>query len=299
MKYKTDYHVHPNYSIDASPVEIKEYCNKALELGLAEICFTTHVELEPERNDIDNFVILAGQKVSVFNEFWLDKYFEEIVEAQDEYAGTLKVKAGIEIGYCPGVEKTIEKMLNNYPFDFVLGAIHCLRHIAISSMKESPVYYESRDLATLRQDYFETLEEAVATGLFDCIAHVDLYSRYGFKHYGPDIHSIHQGAIEPIFEKMARKGMGLEINTSSLRRGLKEFHPSKEIVQLAAESGIEVFTVGSDAHSLEQLGDHIDEALELLKKLNLTNHGFTKRKAYPIEAGYLPLQAASGSESGK
>lgn len=283
MKYaRTDYHVHPDYSIDAFPVKIRDYCYRALELGLAEICFTTHLELDPIRREMDNFVIFKGEKRSVHDLAWLDSYFYEIDRAQEEFeAEGLKVKAGIEVGYDRGLEKDIEKIINNYPFDFVLGAIHCLNHIAISSMKESPRYFASRSLTDMRDDYFTTLEEAVKTGLFDCIAHVDLYRRYGIKHYGPEILTIHRGVIEPIFKEMARKGMGLEVNTSSRRRGLKEFHPSREMISLAAEAGIKIFTVGSDAHSLDDLGDYMEEALALLEDFNLYNHVFTRRRAVP------------------
>jgi len=281
---KTDYHIHPDYSIDASAVQIKEYCYRALELGLAEICFTTHVELDPVRREKDNFVMVKGEKVSVFNRVWLDSYFNEIGQAQDLFKGSnLKVKAGVEVGYLPGSEKDIEEILNNYPFDFVLGAIHCLDHIAISSMKESPRYFKPRNLAQVRQDYFETLQEAVATGLFDCIAHLDLYVRYGSRYFGSEILNLHEGVIEPIFKEMAQRGMGLEINTSSRRRGLKEFHPSKEIVAQAAKSGINIFTVGSDAHSLDELGEYLGEAMAILREFNLTNHIFTQRQAVPYE----------------
>lgn len=78
---RTDYHIHPDYSIDASPVRIKKYCYKAMKLGLKEICFTTHLELDPLRKDIDNFVVLNGKRVSVYNKAWLDKYFDEITQA--------------------------------------------------------------------------------------------------------------------------------------------------------------------------------------------------------------------------
>jgi histidinol-phosphatase (PHP family) len=231
---KTDYHIHPNYSIDAAAVHIKEYCYRALELGLSEICFTTHVELDPVRREKDNLVMVNGEKVSVFDRAWLDSYFNEIMRAQDSFKGSpLRIKAGVEVGYCPGCEEDIEKVVNNYPFDFVLGAIHCLDHIAISSMKESPRYFQSRTLDQVRRDYFVTLQEMVSTGLFDCLAHVDLYARYESRYFGPEIKCLHQGVIEPIFKEMAQKGMGLEINTSSHRRGLEEFHPSKEIVALA------------------------------------------------------------------
>ena len=123
----------------------------------------------------------------------------------------------------------------------------------------------------------------MATGLFDCLAHLDLYVRYGSRYFGPEINRIHEGIIESIFKEMAQKGMGLEINTSSRRRGLEEFHPSKEIVALAAESGITIFTVGSDAHKLEELGEYLDEAEAILEEFNLTNHVFTKRQAIPCK----------------
>ena len=76
--------------------------------------------------------------------------------------------------------------------------------------------------------------------------------------------------------------MALEINTSSLSRGLKEFHPSREIVALAVKAGIKIFTVGSDAHKLEELGRHIDAALALLKEFNLNPHVFTRHQAAPF-----------------
>lgn len=80
---------------------------------------------------------------------------------------------------------------------------------------------------------------------------------------------------------MAQQGIGLEINTSSGRRGLKEFHPARELISLAIQAGIKVFTVGSDAHTPNELGDHLEAALLLLEEYNLTNHIFTQRQAYP------------------
>lgn len=279
---KTDYHIHPNYSIDAAGYSILEYCAKAVELGLEEVCFTTHLEVDPVRRELDNFVRVQGQKISVLNFTWLDHYFAEIAQAREEWQGAgLRVKAGLEVGYCPGQEKMIERILRNYPFDFVLGAIHCLNHIPISSKQESPRYFQHRTLDTLRRDYFTALKAAVDTGLFDCIAHVDLYRRYGLLHLGPAVLTLHRGVIEPIFRAMAKQGTGLEINTSSSRQGLPEFHPARELISLAVEAGITVFTVGSDAHTLHELGDQLDAALLLLKEYNLTNHTFQQRKAEP------------------
>lgn len=266
-KYKTDYHVHPNYSIDALPVSIREYCQRAVELNLAEICFTTHVELDPARND--GFVLLNAKSHPVWQLNWLDNYLNEIEDAQKEFAATgLKILSGLEIGYVLGIEKVIEKIVNNFPIDYLLGAIHTLDKLNISSRNESPEYFSSKSPNEMKNDYFKALEGAVDSGLFNCIAHIDLYRRYGLKYYGSEVLTIHRGIIEPILEKIASSNMGLEINTSSLRRNSKEFHPSEEILSLAVEAGVEIFTVGSDAHCLEHLGYHIDEALAMLD-----NHG--------------------------
>jgi len=282
---RIDYHVHPNYSLDASPATVKDYCHRALALGLAEICFCTHVELDPRRSDKENSVRVNGELRPVYEFGWLDSYFAEINQVQQEFKNSgLIIKAGVEIGYCPGVENDIEGIVNDYPFDFVMGAIHCLANISISSQKESPYYFRNRSADTVREEYFAVLLEAVKTGFFDCMAHIDLYRRYGIQFLGSEVYTMHRGAIEPVLAEMSKRGIGMEINTSSRRRGLSEFHPTKEILDLAIQSGIKVFTVGSDAHSLEQLGQGIDEALALLADAGASCYIFIQRKPVPISA---------------
>ncbi|NLM46661.1 MAG: histidinol-phosphatase [Firmicutes bacterium] len=266
MQKRTDYHIHPDFSPDADKVKIRDYCHRALALQIEEICFTTHFEF--------------NRPYFSFPPDWLDNYFAEIGQAQAEFTQQgLRIKAGIEIGYQRGCEKEIENIVTQHPFDYVLGAIHHMAGYSIASLAESPGYFGSRDLKTVRQEYFALLAEAVKSGLFDAIAHLDIYTRYGIRHFGNDILTIHRGIVEPILQEMAKRNMGLEINTSSLSRGLKEFHPSKEVIALAKKAGIKIFTVGSDAHKLEELGRHIDEALALLDEFGLVNHVFTRHVA--------------------
>ncbi|NLK00835.1 MAG: histidinol-phosphatase HisJ family protein [Clostridia bacterium] len=282
----TDYHIHPDYSMDALPISIDRYCERAVELGLREICFTTHFELDPLREQMDNFVIYKGKKHPVSDYRWLDGYLQEIQDAGDSYESDgLAVKAGVEIGYDLGLGKEVEKVVEAYPFDFVLGSVHCLDHTAISSMEESPKYFSTHSLSQTREDYFNILNEAVETGLFHCIAHIDLYRRYGYEYYGPNVNTIHRGVIEGIFKEMAHRGMGLEVNTSARRRGFPDFHPSEEILSMAVKAGVEVYTVGSDAHRLEDLGCGIEDALELLNKYGVHNHIFYQGRAVPLIEG--------------
>ncbi len=268
MQRKTDYHIHPDYSPDADGVKIIDYCHRALELNLEEICFTTHLEFGPPGSAQPD---------------WLENYIAEIREAQEEFRPQgLKIKAGIEVGYRRGYEKEIERIVKQYPFDYVLGAIHDLAGYSIASAKESPAYFAGRDIRAVRQEYFSLLEEAVKSGLFDAIAHLDIYCRYGIKYFGSQISTIHRGIVEPILQEMSGRKMALEINTSSMSKNLKDFHPSKEIIALAKKAGIKIFTVGSDAHRLNSLGRHIDAALALLEAFGLKNHVFTRRIASPL-----------------
>ena len=67
--------------------------------------------------------------------------------------------------------------------------------------------------------------------------------------------------------------MGLEINTQAAA-GAERISPIQGNNFLAAKSGIKVFTVGSDAHSLDELGYYLEEALDLLDEFGLVNHVF-------------------------
>ncbi|SFR06586.1 histidinol-phosphatase [Desulfoscipio geothermicus] len=277
-----DYHVHPGYSIDAAPVGIDEYCVRAMQIGLAEICFTPHLEVDEARKHLDWFVRCNGRVMPMEDLQWLDFYFQEINMAREKFSPRLVIKAGIEVGYEPGREMYIEKILTGFPFDFVLGSIHCLNHVAISSKKECAVHFAGKTCAEVAQDYFTSLEAAVKSRLFDCMAHIDLYRRYGTVYLDRNnIEEMHRGYIEKIFKYMARHHIGLEINTSGLRRELGDLHPSKAIVQTALQQGVQIFTTGSDAHSLSEIGQGLQAAERLLKQFDLQAATFTGRKPDP------------------
>ncbi len=70
-----DYHIHPNYSPDAQGT-IADFCQKAMEIGLRELCFTTHYEPDPARAGKE-WISVAGERMPVESD-WIEFYFEEI-----------------------------------------------------------------------------------------------------------------------------------------------------------------------------------------------------------------------------
>jgi histidinol-phosphatase (PHP family) len=117
------------------------------------------------------------------------------------------------------------------------------------------------------EEYYKVLKQTVGSGLFDAIAHLDIYKKYGLGFYGEKILTAHSGLVEPVLELMVKNNVGMEINTGVLRRGHKEFCPGLEILNLALRMGVNIVALGSDAHKIEHLGKGIEEAYMLVERL--------------------------------
>jgi histidinol-phosphatase (PHP family) len=260
-----DFHVHCDYSSDAVG-SVEEYAAHALGNGLRAMCFTTHCDLDPKRRHHDGKVRLKGELVDVTSD-WLGNYVNDVREVSARYAGLgLEVRLGLEIGYTPGIEHLIRPVIDSFDFDFILGGVHTLEGIDIVSSTESREYFASHGPREMCEVYYRDLGEAVESGLFDCIAHIDIYKRMGVAYYGEALEGAHQGLIEPVLAEMARRGLSLEINSGGYRKGLPWPFPGPGILDLAREAGVEDITPGSDCHRPEEAGYKITECLETGRK---------------------------------
>jgi histidinol-phosphatase (PHP family) len=256
---KADWHVHPDFSKDATG-SIDEYCRMALKLGLEEICFTTHYDRDPFRKDTDPFMRVDGETVPVSGKV-VKRYIQDVREADEKYhARGLSVKAGLEVDYAPHYEPILRDELACYDLDYTLGALHCLDHIAITSSEEAAGCFERKNMENLVAEYYRILRLAVESELFDVMAHLDIYRKHGLGFYGEGILTAHRGLVEPVLESMKKYDVGLEINTGILRRGQREPSPGLEIVELALSIGVRIAAFGSDAHQVGQLGQGIADS---------------------------------------
>lgn len=262
---QADWHVHPDYSLDATGT-IDQYCQKAVEIGLKEICFTTHYDSDPFRKDEDPFMRIEGEIVPLCEEN-VKRYIEDVNRAKEKFRPLgLSVQIGLEVDYAPHIEKQLRYDLASFELDYLLGAVHCLDHIAISASNEAERYFKKKSMEEMVEEYYEVLRQAVESGLFDAIAHLDIYKKYGLRFYGEKILAAHRGLVEPVLELMAKNDVGIEINTGLLRRGHKEFCPGEEILNSALQMGVKIVAFGSDAHKVEHLGKGIQEAYILVER---------------------------------
>ncbi|NPV13549.1 histidinol-phosphatase HisJ family protein [candidate division WOR-3 bacterium] len=274
-----DYHIHPDYSSDAQG-RITDYCQQALKVGIKELCFTTHYEPDPMRAEIEQ-VMVAGQPVPVDSD-WVDMYLEDIEKARRDFP-ELIIRSGVEVGYERGLEGKIADFLERYKFDYVLGAIHCLDHIAITSGHELADFrngLKPRGAEYIAQRYFDYVRAAAGSKLFDCIAHLDIWRKYILPEVGVEFLTFIEPGIVPMLGYIAQSGTGLEINSSALRRGDEEPYPQSKIIAQAIAAGVKTFTVGSDAHRVADLGIGVDKSVAILAQFGFKPTRFQNRQRY-------------------
>ncbi len=272
-----DYHIHPDYSIDAKG-EIDEFCKAALDVGLTEIAFTTH--LDSDRVAGDDYVNVRGRKVDVAAKEWFEDYETTIRTAGDIYKHQgLEVLLGVEVDCFPGVMDALPGDFFSTDFDFIIGSVHLIDHLAISAEGRAEKVFSRYSLDELGERYYSILCDSVDLGIFDVVAHIDLYRRYGEGFYGAAIHDLWKPHIKELSKKMQFKRVGFEVNTSSLRRGMQQPMPEERIILALREEGIKTVTVGSDAHSPSDVGKGISIALEILKRTGFDGpSSYRKRK---------------------
>ncbi len=264
-----DYHIHPNYSIDAKG-ELDEFCEAALKAGLTEIAFTTHLDSDPATND--NVVLVEGKLVDVKSDYWLQHYEQSIREIGDVYAEQgLIVLLGVELELYPGVAGNLPDCFFSTDFDLILGSAHLIDHLAISVEKEAMTVFAKHTMQDLGEKYFNLLMDGIDEGLVDILAHIDLYRRYGELFYEECIKTLWEPHIEELTKRMKKRDVGFEINTSTWRKGQVEPMPSPELASVLISKGIDRVTVGSDAHEPSFVGSGIERAIKILQEIGIAN----------------------------
>ena len=113
---------------------------------------------------------------------------------------------------------------------------------------------------------------------FDSLGHVDLVKRYAANHGIKVDLAEYPDQLMPILRRLAERGKALEINTSGLRGPIGETSPTLKYVKRFCELGGEYVTLGSDAHAAEDLGEGIQQAMELASQAGFSYFTFYKKR---------------------
>jgi histidinol-phosphatase (PHP family) len=131
------------------------------------------------------------------------------------------------------------------------------------SVPDGAGQFVGRDIDEIYSDYFRRVREIAATGLVDCLSHLDLIKIHGHRPCG-DVRSI----INETLDFIRSRNLAIELSTAGWRKPVDELYPSDEIIALAMQKGI-AFTTASDAHSHVQLAENYDRLAEKMNSLGI------------------------------
>jgi len=244
-----DLHVHTRFSPDAEPT-IEEVVKTAAKRGIKILGISDHYELGPTLEEAENF----GDPLL---------YLEEIERVSKEYP--LKVLKAVELG----IQSYTDNSILNGAFDYFIYSVH-----------EGPDFPNPTEPEKLWKAYLEESIAAVRTLKFPgFFGHLDFLRRFipGYAPLEPS------PLLDELLRLLVKKELGLEINTSGLRREFKEVNPQPWIIERYLSFGGKYLTIGSDAHRTEDLGKGFDEALKIAKSLGV------KEIFYCEDGNFIPI----------
>ena len=254
-----DYHMHTRLTDGTQ--EPVDYARIAIDRGLDEICCTDHAPLG--NRDTDWTMKLAD----------LDTYVELVRDAQLQFP-QISIKLGLEVDFFPGREDWIRELAGMYPWDFILGSVHFIGDFPVD---RSAADWKDQDVDKRWQQYFQLLEQAAATQLFDSLAHPDLPKKFGFQPKAFD--------CRPALRAVQAAGCAVEVSTAGLRKPCREIYPTEEFLRLARQLDIPI-TFGSDAHIPQDTGVDFNKAVALARRCGYDKLcRFTQRKRELVPLG--------------
>jgi len=245
-------HFHDDRSSDGRE-PLSAHCEAARAAGVRDICVTNHAEvLAPDGSWQADLAEMRDRFARVR---------ESVLQAGRDFP-ELRVRFGIELEYRREWTETFDRLTAALPFDFVLGSVHMVDGFNVSGGPHRDSYFEGRTQAAAYERYFRELDEMVEWGGFDVVAHFDLVKRFGHRHYGVYDPAAFRSAIQPVLERMAERGLGIEINTSGVN-GPGSPYPEAEILRWARECGVPALTIGTDSHAPRAFAQGLREGIAL------------------------------------
>ncbi len=251
-----DTHMHSTYS-DGSAT-IAAMAETAFEKGLTTIAITDHVPLP-----FDTRYAMKMEQMAA--------YRKEITREKRAYEGRMAVKIGLEIEYIPE-HKDWFASIASMDWDLTIASVHTLivgntPGMVNGNGAEFHTCLDknfNKDIRTLCRAYYHTLQEAVQTGWFDIVGHLDVLKKHNTKNrFFNEADTWYRELVEDTLDAVRDQKMKLEINMGAMAHPIAVPYPSPWIVKRAQKKGI-ALVMGSDAHHPKDIGREFDRIQDML-----------------------------------
>lgn len=257
-----DFHCHTAFSFDgAENSSADSLCRRALEIGLTDLCITDHCDVN-------------GEAEGIYTHYDADKAWDAMTEAKEKYKGKLNLVRGIELGNATQYPDVADATLKAHPYEFIIGSLHNLNGVPdFASIRMETL--TDRHISLLFDRAMDETAEMLSYRVPDgsqgitTLGHLTYIHRYVTKAGKKFDFKPHYDRIEHVYKLLMRQDIALELNVSTLWRGMGIGMPTLELLKFYHDCGGRLVTVGSDAHAPENLGRCIRQGYALLNAAGL------------------------------
>lgn len=235
-----NYHTHTKRCGHAKG-EDREYVEAAIEAGIKILGFSDHCPWVYPDDFVSSIRMEAGMT---------DDYFNSLEKLKNEYAGDIEILIGFEAEYVPSLIEAQERLLDDYPLDYLILGQHFLGTEKGSAYTGSPTT-DARFLS----DYVDTVIAGMETGKYLYLAHPDLINFIGDD-------SVYKEHMTRLCRYLKEKNLPAELNMLGAYQGRN--YPCDKFLRIMQEVG-NTCIVGIDAHDPAHLTNR--EGYEMCRKL--------------------------------
>ncbi|HYF94975.1 MAG TPA: histidinol-phosphatase HisJ family protein [Symbiobacteriaceae bacterium] len=267
LKNLVDYHSH---TIRCGHAEgsMEEYVEAAIAAGLQEFGFSDHLPmywLPGDQPDPTSTMAMSE----------LEDYVVDVLRLRARYP-EIPIRLGIEADYIPGREDDLARLLEPYPWDYVLGSVHNIGEWDFDNPTKIS-RYDDWDIAELYTQFFELELMAIRCGLFDIMTHLDLIKKFG--HRPP--HDLGSTYAE-LAGALAGANVAIELSTAGLRKPVREVYPHPSLLRECCRRGVPL-VLSSDCHAPGEVAWGFADAAALARQIGWTHTArFERRRRYLI-----------------
>ena len=283
MQYE-DWHTHNSLCKHAVGT-IEDYVKKAIELDLNVIGISDHFPYEYLSSEIPSLKDIPYESYAMpINN--LEAYILQLDNLKEKYVNQIHVRSAFEIDFFKHQDHVLNKYLRNYlaKLDYILGSVHVLFGKAgifafddgrfLNKYKE----YDVNDEIYI--EYYDSLQVMIKSPTFelDIVTHFDLPKKFDKSIEDKDMV---MGKVIETLELVKKHDLTVEINTSGLRKKVKEQYPHIDIIKKIYELDIPIL-LGSDAHKPEDVAYEFKNITKMLKNIgfNQLAHFKERKRSY-------------------
>ncbi|HAU88463.1 MAG TPA: histidinol phosphate phosphatase [Lachnospiraceae bacterium] len=223
-----NYHTHTSRCKHAVG-EDKEYVEAAIRGGMKVLGFSDHCPWVYE-NDFVSGCRMEPSK--------LDDYIDSIQALKKAYAKDIKIYLGFESEYIPELMEAQDKLLKDYPIDYMILGQHFVSPEPYGNYTGVPTHDED-----YLREYVDLIMEGMESGRYKYVAHPDLIHFTGNQ-------QLYDEQMLRLCQYLKKKNVPVEINLLGVYE--QRHYTSEHFLNIAKQAGNSVI-VGVDAHSPDRL----------------------------------------------